>query len=253
MSPTEHVAFIACAILATVAQSLSGFALGLLLIGLVEVLGLAPLADVSVAVSILTCFNALFTVRPGSPRLPASQIRPLLLASLLFVPLGALVLAALAKGEVSILKLILGVLVLFSSVTLLVPPKPAQAFSPTWAFWATGSATGMLSGMFATGGPPLVHLLYRQPTSFEHIRNTLILIFAANAAVRVVFLLLYGEITRNALVLTAECVPVIMLLSHWLAKHPIRLPPKATRLFVVLLLVVAGASLLGHAVVQLMH
>lgn len=251
MSPLEHLAFIACAVLATVAQSVSGFALGLLLIGMVEVFGLAPLADVSVAVSILTCINALFTLRPGSPRLPAAQLRPLLLASLLCVPLGALALTLLAKGEVAVLKLALGVLVLLSSLTLLLPARPGRAPSPGWAFWATGSATGVLSGMFATGGPPLVHLLYRQPTTFEHIRNTLVLVFTANAALRIVVLLLFGGITRNALLLTAECVPVIMLLSHWLVRHPIRLPPRATRLVVVLLLLIAGASLVGHGLLQL--
>lgn len=248
MTLEYHLAFIGCAIIATLTQSMTGFALGLLLIGLVEVFGLAPLADASMVVSILTCVNAVFTVRRSSPKLPSSIVIPLVVASLACVPLGALILTLLSKNEIFLLKFSLGCLIVISSFTLIFSVQVNKSFSGKWTFWATGGVTGLLSGMFSTGGPPLVHLLYRQPASFECIKNTLLLIFASNALVRIIALVLFGDITSNALVLSVECIPIVLLLSYLLARWPLNLPKRVTKLLVFSLLFVSGASLISHSV-----
>lgn len=248
MTYYDHAGFLTCAVLATVMQSITGFALGLILIGLVELFGLAPLSDVSIAVSILTCINAVFYLRKDKPRIPKRLSAPMIIASSIGVLAGVWTLALLAKTDMRWIKLILGVVIIASSFLLLFPPKKQDRFSPAWKFWITGGATGILSGMFATGGPPAVHLLYRQPVTFEKIRNTLLLIFAANALLRIVVLFTSNGISLNSIYLSLECIPVVLILSYFLSRKPITLPPRATRFTVFSLLLVAGLGLAIHSV-----
>lgn len=71
----------ACVTLATLAHSLTGFAFGLILLGLVATLKLLPLGEVAVVISILTLGNAITTFTGPKPQLDRGILMPILSAA----------------------------------------------------------------------------------------------------------------------------------------------------------------------------
>jgi uncharacterized membrane protein YfcA len=243
MSVELHLLFLFCVALATAAQSLTGFAFGLILLGLVATLHVAPLSDVAIAVSVLTLFNAAVTLLGKRPQLQPAILKPLLYSSFGGVILGTTLLTWMSGGLVSVLRLLLGGVILLCSLMLVLQTRPKTKPSGTRSFWIAGSLTGLLSGLFASGGPPIVFHLYRQPLRYEVIRNTLVIVFAANAALRLVLIALQNQFTVNSALLSAEALPLVLGLSWVMKRYPPPLSLRTIRWIIFALLLVAGGSL----------
>lgn len=67
MTPAQHLLFLLAVAVATYAQTMTGFAFGLVLLGLSSLFALAPLPDMSNTVSILTLINALVAIGRSRP------------------------------------------------------------------------------------------------------------------------------------------------------------------------------------------
>ncbi|WP_369960009.1 TSUP family transporter [Pseudomonas benzenivorans] len=252
MSLDVHLLFLLCVALATLAQCLTGFAFGLILIGLVAILQLIPLGEVAVVISILTLGNALVTVAGPKPQLDRRILMPLLISSLLGVFLGIWGLGALDGRQIAWLRLLLGGVILVASLMLVVQSKPRERLSGAPAFWVAGGLCGVLNGLFSSGGPPIVYHLYRQPLGYELIRNTLITVFACNAAMRLGLVVAQGELSLTTLWLSAEALPLVMLLSWLVRRYPPKLSLRTVRWLVFALLVLAGGSLIAEALPELL-
>jgi uncharacterized protein len=252
MSLQLHLLFLLCVALATFAQCLTGFAFGLILIGLVAILELIPLGEVAVVISILTLGNALVTVAGPKPQLDRRILLPLLISSLLGVCLGIWSLGALDGRQIAWLRLLLGGVIILASLMLVVQSKPRERVSSASGFWLAGGLCGLLNGLFSSGGPPIVYHLYRQPLGYELIRNTLITVFACNAAMRLGLVAVQGHLSLDTLWLSAEALPLVMLLSWLLRRYPPKLSLHTVRWLVFVLLLLAGASLIAEAVPQLL-
>lgn len=252
MSLEIHLLFLFCVALATFAQCLTGFAFGLILIGLVAVLQLLPLGEVAVVISILTLGNALVTVAGPKPQLDRTILTPLLISSLLGVCLGIWGLGALDGRQIAWLRLLLGGVIILASLMLVLQSKPREQPSSRSAYWVAGGLCGVLNGLFSSGGPPIVYHLYRQPLAYELIRNTLITVFACNAAMRLGLVTVQGQLSLDTLWLSAEALPLVMLLSWLVRRYPPKLSLRAVRLLVFVLLLLAGGSLIAEAVPELL-
>ncbi len=243
MSLQVHGFFLLCVALATVAQSLTGFAFGLILLGLVATLQVLPLTEVAVVISILTLGNALGTLGGPKPQLDRAVLMPVLISSLLGVSLGIWGLGALEGGQIVWLRLLLGGLIIAASLMLVVQSKPQAQLSGQPSFWLAGGLCGLLNGMFSSGGPPIVYHLYRQPLGYEVIRNTLITVFAANAAARLGLVMAQGQLSLSTLWLSAEALPLVLLVSWLVRRYPPKLSPRTVRWLVFVLMALAGISL----------
>ncbi|MEX6504622.1 TSUP family transporter [Pseudomonas zhanjiangensis] len=252
MSLQVHLLFLFCVALATVAQCLTGFAFGLILIGLVAILQLLPLGEVAVVISFLTLGNALTMVAGPKPQLEGCILRPLLASSLLGVCLGIWGLGGLDGKQITWLRLLLGVLILLASLLLVVQGTPRKRLAGTPSFWLAGGLCVLLNGLFSSGGPPIVYHLYRQPLGHELIRNTLITVFACNAVMRLGLVVGQGQLSLSTLGLSAEALPLVMLLSWLIRRYPPRLSLRTVRWLVFVLLVLAGLSLIGEALPALL-
>ncbi|WP_439861963.1 TSUP family transporter [Pseudomonas sp. MBLB4136] len=252
MSVQEHLLFLACVALATVAQSLTGFAFGLILLGLVAHLQVVPLGEVAVVISILTLGNAMGTLGGAKPQLDRRVLMPLLISSLLGVSLGIWGLGMLVGQQVAWLRLLLGALIVIASLMLVVQSKPRAKLSLQPSFWLAGGLCGLLNGLFSSGGPPIVYHLYRQPLAYEVIRNTLITLFAANAAARLGLVLAQGQLLPATLWLGAEALPLVLLLSWLMRRYPPKLSPRGVRWLVFALMVLAGISLIRDSLPELL-
>ena len=244
MSLQVHGFFLLCVALATVAQSLTGFAFGLILLGLIATLQVVPLTEVAVVISILTLGNAMGTLGGPKPQLDRAVLLPVLLSSLLGVSLGIWGLGALDDMQVAWLRLLLGGVIIAGSLMLVVQSKPQAQLSGQPTFWLAGGLCGLLNGLFSSGGPPIVYHLYRQPLDYEVIRNTLITVFAANAAARLGLVMAQGQLSLSTLWLSAEALPLVLLVSWLVRRYPPKLSLRAVRWLVFVLMALAGVSLI---------
>lgn len=244
MTPTQHLLFLSCSVVAGYVQNLTGFAFGLILLGLVGLMAIAPITDVANVCSFLALVNGAVFLHTTRPKFEISVIGPTLIASLAGVVVGVLLLNWLDDTVVHILSMLLGVTIIACAAILVRSRATLAKQSPTSSFIAFGALSGVLGGLFSTSGPPLVYHFYRQPIAHRKILEALITVFAANSLLRLAMMLHTGRFSANALYLSVEIVPLILLQTYWMARHPSNLPPATVKLIVCVLLVLIGLGLM---------
>lgn len=252
MSVQVHLMFLGCVLLATLAQNLTGFAFGLILLGMVATLNVIPLTDVAIVISVLTIGNAVAALGGPKPELDRSVLLPILLSSLLGVSIGMWGLGALNEAQMAWLRLLLGCFILIGSLLLVVQSKPQERLSTQPAFWVSGGLCGLLNGLFSSGGPPLVYHLYRQPLGYEVIRNTLVTVFAANSVARLGLVIAQGQLSLSVVWLSVEALPLVLVVTMLMRRFPPKLSLRTVRWLVFGLLVLAGVSLVWESLGQVL-
>jgi uncharacterized membrane protein YfcA len=243
------LAFAACVAVATYAQNLTGFALSLILLGLVAVLHIVPIGDAVNAATVLTLFNAWSYVRLNRVSPPWRLMRPALVSSLVGVAAGVALLGWFSgSGGLQWLRGLLGLSILGCAVLLVLQARPLERVSPPGGFVVAGALSGVLGGLFSSSGPPLVYHMYRQPLEATVIRTCLLLVFAANAGLRLVLVVASGQFRLGSLVLAGCALPVVYGMGHINHRYPLRVSPENLRRLVAALLLLAGGSLLVTSV-----
>ena len=243
--PGPLLLFLACVAFATAAQTLTGFAFSLILLGLTASLGLASVADTANAASVLTLVNAVTYFAGRHEQLPWTMMRPALLASLPGVVTGVLLLAWLSGHSIGVLRVLLGLTIVACAGLLLLERIRATQLAPPWAFAVAGLSAGLLSGLFSTSGPPMIFHLYRQPLPPHTVRDSLLMLFAINASLRLVMVLATGGFTLRAALLALLALPLVALVTRVVQRHPPPIGVAALRIGVAVLLAGAGLSLVA--------
>jgi len=123
-----------------------------------------------------------------------------------------------------------------------------QKALPKWSALPIGMLSGVITGAFASGGPPLVLYLYSRVKDPREMKATVQALFFLGSSYRLVLVLLSergvtGELTWTALLCLAALVPVLWL-AHWLSTR------SSTRFFtqaVYALLGVFGLLIMARA------
>ncbi|MDH5858707.1 TSUP family transporter [Lampropedia aestuarii] len=240
----DIAAFLLCVALATAIQNVTGFAFGLVLLGLSASLHIASVSDAANAAMVLTLVNAAVSFSGGRARPPWRLMRPALLGSAAGVAIGVVSLAWLSSNAVVYLRALLGITIIACAAALLWHSKPLHQLSKPAAFVGTGFLSGLLGGLFSSSGPPLVYHMYRQPLSHELVRQALLLAFAFNACLRLVFVIPAGQMSAHSMVLAACAIPVVFGITRWQLGRPIALPQALLKKMAAALLVLSGLGLL---------
>ena len=218
-------------------QSLSGFGVALVSMALLpEILGIQAAAPLVALVAITLEIALLLRYRAA---LNLRTLRPLIGTLVVGIPLGMFLLSRVDRQiALAVLGLVIAGYALYSLLNLRLP----ELRHPFWAYLA-GFLSGLLSGAFNTGGPPLI--IYGtarrwQPAEFKSslqgmffISDTLVILSHA----------LSGHFTPQTLQLYAWALPVIaagILAGVSLDK---RLNPAVFRKLVLVLLVILGLRL----------
>lgn len=77
--------------------------------------------------------------------------------------------------------------------------------SSATSFRTWGVVSGLLTGLFSTGGPPLVYHLYRQPMPLRTVRDTLAATLAASSLMRLTMVLGTGLFQRQRVQAVPAC------------------------------------------------
>lgn len=241
------LAFTLCAAVASYAQNLTGFAFSLILLGLSSLLEIASISDAANAAMVLSLVNAWAYLRAHPAPIPWRLLRPILTGSVFGVVAGLALLAWLSAGAIDWLRGLLGLSIVVCAVLFMLQSRTRATLSPPQGFTFAGVLSGVLAGLFSSGGPPLVFHLYRQPVPADQIRRVLLLSFAFASAVRLVIVVPTGQFTMQAGVLTLAALPAVYGVTKLHRRLPHRLSPHVRKWLVGGLLCVAGASLLISA------
>lgn len=244
MEPLTLAAFLFVVALGAYVQTVTGFALGLIVMGGITLFDLAPVAFTAVVVSFTALSNNILALHRGLHLIDRRALLYTLLGMLPAVYLGVLLLEQLHNTSVESLRLILGGVILAGGILLALRPHPRPRRAAGWVDAGVGAAGGILGGLFAIGGPPLVFHFYRQPLQLAVIRATLLATFAVATAMRLVYVGLEGDIDLTMLEVSLLCLPVVFLATVLGRRHPPPLPDLAMRRFAFILLGVIGLTLL---------
>jgi uncharacterized protein len=248
MTAWQVAAFLGCVALAAAAQSITGFALALIVVGLAGLLDLAPLRDVVNVANVLSLVAAAITLRGRLHHLDRRLMRPTAQGSIVGVALGVFLLAWLSANVVVVLRLLLGLTIAGCALVVLLRTRPLPQLSSSPSFQGFGLLSGLLGGLFSASGPPLVYQFYRQPVALESIRESLVASLAIGSVLRLVLVVASGQFTLDALVLCALGTPVALGVGTWMRRHPPAWPRARVLRLVCVLLLLTGAGLAGPAV-----
>ncbi|MGB3815093.1 MAG: TSUP family transporter [Shinella sp.] len=244
---SDVAVFVALAFVAAYVQTLTGFAFGLLLMGGLALTGLVPLPEAAIVVSLLTLANAVVVLARGWRDIAARPFLLSLAGGLPMVVAGYALLTLLASSSLSMLRLILGLAIIVSSLQLIRRPSPLAQPSGGPAFVFFGGLGGVMGGLFSTAGPPLVFQFYRQPLPHRVIRETLVAIFSLNSLFRLGLVAVHGDWHNHALLWAAAGLPAVLVSTYLARRWPPALSARTLRFAAFGLLLLSGVSLIAPA------
>lgn len=247
MTVSGVAAFLIIAGFAGYVQTLTGFAFGLMLMGAVALSGLMPLPEAAVFTGLLTLVNAIQMLLRGWRHVDRRGFWLVMAASLpsLLVGYGLLTLFSEGgiAGGIGLLKLLLGAIIMVSSLQLALKAEPLAARSSDRSFLFFGTLSGVMGGLFSTAGPPLVYHLYRQPLALVTIRETLVAVFGLNAVIRLALVIGHGDLPPASAAPCLLAIPVVMAATALARRFPPAVTQKTMRRIVFVLLFLSGLSL----------
>lgn len=211
--------------------------------GGVGLTGVLRLPDAAVLVSILALINATAMLVKGWREVAWKPYGLMQLGSLLALFVGYALLSAFAAHSLSLLRLLLGLVIIASSIQLLFRPNPLPHPSPALSFAGFGIIAGLMSGLFSTSGPPLVYHMYRQPLRHAVIRETLVAVFAVNSLVRLGAVAASGHLPPPSTWWALVTIPAVLGATYAARRWPPPIGPIAMRRAAFVLLMVSGVSL----------
>ncbi|WP_210496172.1 TSUP family transporter [Microvirga antarctica] len=253
MSPVTLLGFLVLTGAAAYAQTLTGFAFGLITMGGIALTGLLSLPDAAALVSVLTLVNAVQMLTKGWRDVAWREFGLVMATNIPMLVVGYVLLEWLAETRTDILRLILGIIIILSSLQLALRPQPLGRKSGSGSFAAFGMISGLMGGLFSTAGPPLVYHFYRQPMPLASVRETLVTVFALNAVVRISLVTLSGNLPTGSAWWGLLAIPMVMVSTHAARRWPPPISAAMLRRIVFVLLFLSGVSLGAPALVHLLR
>jgi uncharacterized membrane protein YfcA len=244
MDTTALLSFLGLVALGSYIQTVSGFAIALIITGGATTLDLAPIAFTANVVSLVALANIATAVHRQHSHIDRGIMVPSSVGVLLFSGIGLLLLNHMSQNAVDLLEMLLGVLILGSGMLLTMHPLPLRQTSSATMHFTAGGLGGLFSGMFGAGGPPLVVHLYRQPLPFPVVRTTLLAILGIMPLVRLALEGAAGHVTLDILELGLLSVPVSIVATIAGRRFPPPISELAMRRFAFGLLCIIGLSLI---------
>lgn len=193
--------------LAEIIYVVFGFGAGLIVVGTLALV-LPNIQDVVVLLLLVNLPAELLVVTRSRNNIRWPGVLRICIGLAVGVPLGAW---ALTQWEPLFLLTLLGIfLVLVSSAFLLVPNKTRVNW-PTWTTPPVGLVSGILSGLFGTGGPPLILYYQLAGVAKATFRGNLMAIFLIVGIARIPVYAVAGLMTAPRLLSCLVILPAVLV------------------------------------------
>lgn len=233
---------LACLILA-VAEAvyvMLGFGAGLIAVGSLALI-LPELRDVVVLLLLVNLPAELWVVWSSRKDIAWRGVLVLFAGIGVGIPVGAWL---LRWGEPGILLTLLGAFLLAVGAVFLISPAPRRRGWPAWVAPPVGVVSGLLTGLFGTGGPPLVLYYQLGGADKRTFRGHLMAIFLLMTIVRVPSYAAFGLITPTRMWSAAIVLPAVLVGAVIGNRIHLELGEETFRRLVSAALVVIGILLL---------
>lgn len=213
MSAVHLLALLFAVAIASYAQALTGFAFGLILVGIVSSLHLVPLELIATTVSILSIVNGLPSLAKGFKRIHLGLFFPSSISAAVMVLAGFELSRQISPTYLPILKAAVGFTVLVVSMLMALPIRLRSQVSGACHSATYGCAAGLMGGFFASSGPPLVYHFYRQPIAAEAVKVTLVGVSVVAGASRLAMSAVHGELGWDGIILAGQALPIVVAMG----------------------------------------
>lgn len=250
MTPLEVLLpFMVIAALAGYFQTVTGFGLGMIVMGATSGLDVAPMASVAAVVSLMTLTNSAVAL-PGKLKHVDLRLIGVTIAGILpAMVIGVLLLAYLSSSAANLLRIALGMMLCYGGISLVLHPRQRDTLSSEGSFFISGLLSGLCGGLFGIAGPPVIYQCYRQPLTPVAIRNMLILIFAASSGMRTLFVAVQGTLNAEIIYLTVWAIPMVALATYAGRRWPPSLSQLALRRLAFVTLMLIGGGLIASVLI----
>ena len=244
MTLDKVVILLAIIMVGTYFQTVTGFGLGIIVIGAATAFELTSVAIMAAVVSLVTLANCAFAL-PGSTKLVEwKSVRLVVIGVMPGVVAGVVLLEYLSHSAASVLQCLVGVMIVYSGLNFMLRPAVRAERSGDTSFFVSGFSSGLTGGLFGMAGPPLVYQFYRQPFDITTIRNMLLVVFACTSASRSVFVGVQGQLNTEIVLLTAVSLPIVTLTTYLGRRFPPPFSAETMRRIVFGLLMAIGIYLI---------
>ena len=206
-SPWDFGAVCLVLVLAEAIYVLLGFGAGLVAVGALALL-LPDIRDVVVLLLLVNLPAELFVVLSSWRDIAWRRVAVLMVGVGLGIPVGAWL---LGRAEPRVLLAILGGILLVVGIVFLLSPGQKSVRWPRWAPAPVGVVSGVLTGLFGTGGPPLVLYYQLGGSDKAAFRANLMAIFLLMTLVRVPTYGALGFVTAERLWSSVLVLPAVVV------------------------------------------
>jgi len=236
----EYLVTCGVLVIAQTIYVLFGFGSGLIAVGCLALL-FPEIKDVVVLLLLVSTPAEIFVVLTCRRNIVWRGVLKIFAGILVGIPLGAYF---LRSGDPTVILLVLGGFLVLAGVSFLAIPRRRAVSWPWWTAPPTGLISGLLTGLFGTGGPPVI-LFYQLGGAAKTVfRGNLMAIFFLMTFVRLPSYAAAGLLTTPRLWSGLAVLPAI-LVGVWLGQRiHIRLAEATFRRLVCVMLVVLGVLIL---------
>jgi uncharacterized membrane protein YfcA len=203
--------FLAGVLLGSYVQSVTGFAMAMILIAVASGSQTVEIPVAAAVVSLLSLANVVLALRGHLQQVERRLFVWLALGQLPAIWVGVALLDVMHGDARWLLELALGLFIVLGSLSMMIRPEPKEDLSRPWACVGAGIAGGLVGGLFSASGPIMGWFNYRQPLAVRAIRATLLSGFVLTTSTRTVVVGIQGGLTTEVWLLTAMGLPLVVL------------------------------------------
>ncbi|HBQ88399.1 MULTISPECIES: sulfite exporter TauE/SafE family protein [Alcaligenes] len=252
MSWTSTLLLLLIIAIGTYFQTVTGFGLAMIVIGINSAAGLTDMPFIASVVSLVSLVNSGVALPRHLHHIDWRLANTTLLGVIPASILGVVLLNFLNTQATSILELLLGCVISYGGITFALRPRQQKKISRLRSFFSVGFISGLCGGLFGIPGPPIIFHLYRQPISLTVTRNMLLLIFACTAFSRSLYELITIGFPKATLTTTLLAVPCVALVTLLTQRFPPPISVNAVRHITFATLILIGASLIVRSLSRLL-
>lgn len=177
-------------------------------------------------------------------RIRLRKVVPLVLGSLLGIPVGIVILDRIHPEA---LKIMVAAVVIAASLVVYFAPRMRLERGGVGSPLLAGILSGMLRASTSMGGPPAVLYILSREREMEEFRSTLLAFFLPSSLLTVLGLAIVGRVTPEVLATSAVALPALalgLLAGAWLRS---RVQQEMFRTLVLAVLVFTGIGVIISA------
>ena len=232
---------------ATYVQTVTGFAMGLIILAVVGGLRLMDIPMLVAIAGLLSLANVALALRSSARHIHWKLYSWMALGQVPAIGLGVWHLSYLDGEARWLAELLLGSFITLGSLSMMLRPRTKQSVSSWYSSLVAGIVGGWVGGLFSASGPVLGWFTYRQPLALDAIRGTLFASFALTTSLRTVMVAAQGGLTQVVWLYAGLALPLVVL-ATWLGKRfPPALPESIMKRLAFGLLVLIGLWTIGSA------